>query len=651
MRAQSQPRRIRDGPRVVLGAVGALTWLGSVALLIGSVTGLVRTPIDWVRRDGTTLRDVGLAVLLVPLAVLGFVLATLLVPLFLIRGARSLRALLRERRRALELRRVGREAAQQRAIFVSYRTAHHVADAQAIARVLQAADDPAWLDSEHGTLPTQLFFVDRVLEDAVRSARAVVILHDAEGDAPYEESRLDRIDRALATALRWAVFAPLAVFAGMLALLAWPLAPLLAASEPKLARKRWIVPPSLRARWYRSLCGIAVERRPDERWQAWEQRLAWLYGLPTVGVAVVADAPAAPAGADVILRRSAIEDDVRAVLVPRLAAAHPDPTAPLALLAAQITAARAALRTRPYRTLWHALSGEGLAARLRKMAGESGAAEAFARGGYAALGRFLDAREVADLREQVERVLAAPSGESCERPHNTLVPLRWDDAPVEHVLRDEARMRRLAAVTDGDDLRWISGYLSLKEPHSPALWWHQDWWCWDHSISYEPRAAQVALLVYLSATDEETAALRVLPRSHHERTDLHAALPEAHSARAGDLDAAMADHPDQVTLALSAGDAIVLDYRLLHGTHPNRADQRRDCVLMTFAPSWRSLPAEIRGHLIQHPALPRDDEIASAEWASRLLPGYDGPRADLPLNRDAYSTRIAGPESPEKITR
>jgi ectoine hydroxylase-related dioxygenase (phytanoyl-CoA dioxygenase family) len=266
-------------------------------------------------------------------------------------------------------------------------------------------------------------------------------------------------------------------------------------------------------------------------------------------------------------------------------------------------------------------------------------AEAFLRDGYAVLDRFIDDAEVAVLRTDVERLLRSPQGESCERPHNTLVPLRWDHTIVEQILASETRANRLSEVLGGGDPRWISGYLSLKEPHSPALWWHQDWWCWDHPVSYQPQAPQVALLCYLTATDERNAALRLLPGSHHTSTSLHPLLPEAHTHETGDLPAthpAMSDHPSQVTPRLNAGDAVVIDYRLLHGTHANTTAVRRDCVLLTFAPSWRTLPADIRGHLIRHPALPTDGQTpAEAPWAERLLPSYDGPQRDLPLNRAA----------------
>src|SRR2546425_5064732 len=185
----------------------------------------------------------------------------------------------------------------------------------------------------------------------------------------------------------------------------------------------------------------------------------------------------------------------------------------------------------------------------------------FFRDGYAVLERFLDAAETSTLRADIERLLVSPHGQSCERPHNTLVPLRWNDVVIGRVLASENRRDRLRAVLNPEDLRWISGYISIKAPRSPALWWHQDWWCWDHPVSYRPRAPQVGLLCYCTRTDAPSAALRVLPGSHHRSTALHAVLPEAHAHDSGDLAAshpAMSDHPSQVTLQLEAGDAVIL---------------------------------------------------------------------------------------------
>jgi ectoine hydroxylase-related dioxygenase (phytanoyl-CoA dioxygenase family) len=260
--------------------------------------------------------------------------------------------------------------------------------------------------------------------------------------------------------------------------------------------------------------------------------------------------------------------------------------------------------------------------------------------GYAVVEGFIDGAGLLALRREVDDALrAAPApAPGCERPHNRLVALRWSDATVDLLLADERRRRTVATVTAGADLRWISGYVSVKEPRTPALWWHQDWWCWSHPVTLRRSAAQVALLVYLSETTESTGALRVLPGSHHTGVPLHATLPAAHAegAELPSEHAAVSDQPGQVTLAVGAGDAVVLDYRLLHGTHPNASARRRDCVLLSFTPSWGDLPVDVRAHLVQHLALPTDDEpVPAAPWRADLLPTFAGIRADLEVDRVA----------------
>lgn len=258
----------------------------------------------------------------------------------------------------------------------------------------------------------------------------------------------------------------------------------------------------------------------------------------------------------------------------------------------------------------------------------------FARRGYVVLKGLLDPGTAGAVRREVERALSTPYDPSCVRPNNTLVPLRWRDPIVELVLSSEERLNRLRKAVSARDLRWISGYVSTKDAESEALAWHQDWWCWDHPASFKAAAPQVALLCYLTPTDRSTGALRVLPGSHRRSTPLHAALPEAHghAEKPTREHASMQDHPMQVTITAAAGDAAVIDYRLLHGTHPNRRGFRRDCVLLSFAPSWSDLPTDLRGHLIRHPAQPSREETVTGA-AARVLPTFDATPFDLPLNR------------------
>lgn len=279
-----------------------------------------------------------------------------------------------------------------------------------------------------------------------------------------------------------------------------------------------------------------------------------------------------------------------------------------------------------------------MALSLTSCLSEQTSAQHFARDGFAVLKEFLDAGEVLDVQAAVGARLSLPQGMTCTRPYNTLVPLRWSDRIVELFLASESRRQLLSEAIGADDLKWISGYISLKEAHSPPLWWHQDWWCWDNPVTYRKAASQVAFLCYLEDTDEHNGALRLLPGSHLQSSPIHAVLPEAHGHTAEEIEPghiALSDLSGQVTLRLNAGDAAVIDYRLLHGTHGNASGVRRDCVLLSFAPSWSGLPDDIRAHLIDHPAQPSEAEDTSMSLLARLLPVFHGPRRTLALNRNA----------------
>jgi hypothetical protein len=256
--------------------------------------------------------------------------------------------------------------------------------------------------------------------------------------------------------------------------------------------------------------------------------------------------------------------------------------------------------------------------------------------GYTVLRRFAGRRLLSELRHHVELELLEPPTPGCERPHNRLVPLRWNNAIVDRILSDPRHRDRVRDAAEARDLRWISGYISVKDPRTPPLWWHQDWWCWGHPVTFRRGTVQAALVIYLSDTDTGTGALRVLPRTHHASTDLHRLLPVDH-AQEWDLDLdhdVFLDRVDQVTLDVAAGDAVLLDYRLLHGTHPNASADRRDAILLSFTPDWDRLPDDIRGHLIQHFALPNDDEVVRHRpWYRELLPRFGGVRRDLPTDR------------------
>ena len=260
----------------------------------------------------------------------------------------------------------------------------------------------------------------------------------------------------------------------------------------------------------------------------------------------------------------------------------------------------------------------------------------FERHGYSIIPSFFSASEVAATKERVAGAVESATF-GIRRANNDLIPLRWSSEIVLGALSSDERRAALEATLGASSLRWLSAYVTTKKPHSPALWWHQDWWCWDHPSSYLPTAPQVAILCYLSDTSEDNGALRVIPGSHRQWLPLHDRLPESHSADANALPpshVAMTESPAQRTLSLRAGDAVVMDYRLLHGTHPNNSAASRDAIHLSIIPNWQDTPEDLKAHLVSHPALPAPDERSSVPSFMRpLIPDYSGAPHDVALNR------------------
>ena len=134
----------------------------------------------------------------------------------------------------------------------------------------------------------------------------------------------------------------------------------------------------------------------------------------------------------------------------------------------------------------------------------------------------------------------------------------------------------------------------------PALFWHQDWWGWQHPISREDRIAQVALFLYMTDTTRENGCLSLIPGSHRRPHPLHD-LVDAHDPTLAEVrnpdDAAFASHPDEVDVPVTAGDVVVVDARLIHGAHPNRSDKERTTSRSGGTPTMRAAGVAPGPHL------------------------------------------------------
>ena len=282
------------------------------------------------------------------------------------------------------------------------------------------------------------------------------------------------------------------------------------------------------------------------------------------------------------------------------------------------------------------------------------------RDGYCVVRDVLDRAMLARLRRRTAALLQSLPAEHRRRQRaaGSLVHIAADPAFAALIAWPKALAALDAAGLGG--ARFSSGYVISKPPGGPPLFWHQDWWGWDHPSSYGGAIHQVFLMYYLADTAPENGCLRVVPGSHRRRHRLHGLLPGAHAerlARAADpADPAFAAVREERAVPVRAGDLVIGDARLLHGAYANRSAAERPLITLWYHPHFDRQPAAIRARVarILHrqdvdtdPAggqtpFPAGWPAAARGTIAPLLADYRGRAAPLPWNRNPDPRRLAG---------
>lgn len=138
-----------------------------------------------------------------------------------------------------------------------------------------------------------------------------------------------------------------------------------------------------------------------------------------------------------------------------------------------------------------------------------------------------------------------------------------------------------------------------KPPGAPPLYWHQDWARWDDPISLSPWPQQIFLNWYLSDTSAANGCLRVIPGSHRSRLDLHEHLTAPHEGGGYEIEEGnewmFFDHHDSVDVPVKAGQLVIADARVLHGTHENASAEQRTLLLGWYYRKSNAVPAGWQG--------------------------------------------------------
>ena len=219
---------------------------------------------------------------------------------------------------------------------------------------------------------------------------------------------------------------------------------------------------------------------------------------------------------------------------------------------------------------------------------------------------------------------ASAAHRAANRSQGSLINIATDPGYAELVAAPEI-LNGLAGLGLAD-LRFQSGFLISKPGHSPALFWHQDWWGWSLGSSYHARPQQIGVMVYLGRTSVANGCLRALPGSHLRSHRLHGSITahEAGLSRVEDEGHELYQSAQgEVALPSKPGDVLVIDARILHSAYPNTIDHERMLLTLWYHPFWPDLPRGIRAHA----ANVFDGAVSDISHDSRPTPRGWPPRA------------------------
>ena len=247
--------------------------------------------------------------------------------------------------------------------------------------------------------------------------------------------------------------------------------------------------------------------------------------------------------------------------------------------------------------------------------------EQMIRDGFCVIDNILTDEFLQELREESERLIA---GNVQHIYHGHYISVMGDENEHVHRLLEWQPSRKALEAIGFGDFTALGGIIILtKDPGSPPLFWHQDWYHWDDPMSCTPWPQQIFLNYYLTDTTLENGCLKVIPGTHRKRIDFHDVLVQKGEILGDRFQFAEEDypfmfnnHPDQVDVCVSAGSLVLTDARLLHAARKNYTDERRTLLL-----AWHRRPDTVPDYWdyeIPEPVTNRDH---NAEYPQSNIPG------------------------------
>jgi ectoine hydroxylase-related dioxygenase (phytanoyl-CoA dioxygenase family) len=199
------------------------------------------------------------------------------------------------------------------------------------------------------------------------------------------------------------------------------------------------------------------------------------------------------------------------------------------------------------------------------------------RGFYAPLRAFSEeeaARYRRELEDHEARIGGPLQGNWRVKTH-LLFP--W----VDRLVHDEKILDAVEDLLGPDILCWTTNFF-IKEPRSPGfVSWHQDAAYW----GLEPDDV-VTAWVALSHSNDASGCMKVIPGTHRESHIPHVdTFDENNLLTRGQEIAVEVDEAQAVRLPLRPGEFSLHHIKLVHGSAPNRSDDRRIGLAIRYIPT------------------------------------------------------------------
>ena len=235
--------------------------------------------------------------------------------------------------------------------------------------------------------------------------------------------------------------------------------------------------------------------------------------------------------------------------------------------------------------------------------------EDYRRDGYLIRPGIFNAEEVASFQQAAE-IASARAHAACSEGRTYHLDgkrfvdvghmtVQYEHSPGSELIRVIEPVHELAGAFDQliDDARLVAPMRQLVGADSLALWtdklnlkrpregsgfgWHQDSPYWVHDCDHVDQLPNV--MVTFDDASEANGCFRVIRGSH-----TRGCLPgTADGSQLGGFytDPDVFDEADQVAMEAPAGSAIFFDPHTVHGSLPNRSDESRRAIVITYQPA------------------------------------------------------------------